>query len=166
MYLYAQMLHMPDDQAWNVYSIALLGLIWCKFCIISRRLHDTGSNGFIAVPLLLIVTVIYLCLIDPNIAGPKELQDESVQALLAQGMRLPRVLLIVCFLYCIRAGGESGPNGFGPEFGDSADDMSKAGKAIDGSYDSTLPVHSFKKLGKDDDNGWGRRKRPAGFGRR
>ena len=124
IYLYSQMGGMPKDQPWNMYSIALLLLIWCKFCILSRRLHDTGSNGFIAVPVLLIAVVLYLCIIDPSITGPDLSQDPNAQYLLKQGMRIPRALFIAVFLYCIRAQGEAGPNGYGPEFGDSGDDRS------------------------------------------
>lgn len=166
LYVFSQMQHMPKDQAWNIYSVSLLLLIWCKFCILSRRLHDTGSNGFLAVPVLLIVVVLYLCIIDPSFAGPQESHDPNVQYLLKQGMRIPRALFIAVFLYCIRAGGESGPNGFGPEFGDSGDDISAAQNVLDKKRDSTMPVHSFKKFKADDNRGWGHRRRPAGFGRR
>lgn len=166
LYLYAQMMHLPTNApVWNVFSITLLALIWCKFCILSRRLHDTGSNGFIAVPVLLIAVVIYLYVIDPSFAGPKEAQHPKMQAMLDYGMRIPRALFIAVFLYCVRAGGESGPNGYGPEFGDS-DDMSSASAALDKKRDTTIPVHSFKKIAKSDQKGWGERRRPGGFGRR
>lgn len=167
IYLYAKMGGMPKDQPWNIYSISIFLLIWCKFCILSRRLHDTGSNGIIAVPVLLIAVIAYLCLIDPSIVGLNDgPKDPNVEYLLKQGMRLPRALFIAVFLYCIRAQGESGPNGYGPEFGDSGDDISSAQDALDKKRDSTVPVHSFKRINSDDNKGWGHRRRPAGFGRR
>ena len=166
LYLYSHMQHLPANAPpWNIFSITLLALIWCKFCILSRRLHDTGSNGFIAVPVLIAAVIIYVCLIDPSFAGSKETQHPKLQFILEQGMRIPRALFIAVFLYCIRAGGESGPNGYGPEFGDS-DDISKASNALDKKRDGTMPVHSFKKISKTDNKGWGERRRPNGFGRR
>ncbi len=167
IYLYSQMATMPKDQPWNIYSISILLLIWCKFCILSRRLHDTGSNGFIAVPVLLIAVILYLLVIDPSMAGfndgPK---DPNVENLMKQGMRIPRALFIAVFLYCIRAQGESGPNGYGPEFGDNGDGISAAQNAVDKKRDSTVAVHSFKRFKNKDADGWGERRRPAGFGRR
>lgn len=165
LYIFGAMQDMPKDQPWNIYSIALLALVWCKFCILSRRLHDTGSNGFIAIPVLLVAVAFYLYVIDPNIYGSEELISEDLQAVLSQGMRVPRVLFIAVFLYCIRAGGEAGPNGFGPEFGDSDDGVTGAKSALDKKRDTTMPVHSFKKMDQDP-NGWGKRRRPSGFGRR
>ena len=165
LYIYGEMKGMPKDQPWNIYSIALLALIWCKFCMLSRRLHDTGSNGFLVIPVLLISVVFYLYVIDPSIAGPAETMNPELQSVLNQGMRIPRALFLAIFVYCIRAGGESGPNGFGPEFGDSDDGVAGARAALDKKRDTTVPVHSFKKI-KDDNNGWGQRRRPSGFGRR
>jgi uncharacterized membrane protein YhaH (DUF805 family) len=165
IYAYMQMAYMPEDEPWNIYSISLLLLIWCKFCILSRRLHDTGSNGFIAVPVLIIATILYLCLIDPSFAGPPELQHPKIQIVLKQGMRIPRALFIAVFLYCIRAQGEEGPNGYGPEFGEQAD-TGGANAVLDKKKDATMPVHSFRKFNDKDESGWGKRKRPAGFGRR
>ena len=165
LYIYAKLLGMPDGQPWNVYSIALLGLIWCKFCILSRRLHDTGSNGLIAIPVLLIAVVIYLYVIDPDMAGAAGSRDPNVAWLLEQGMSIPRALFIAAFLYCIRAGGESGPNAYGPEFGDSGDTVEGASASLDKKRDSTMPQHGYK-IFREQDSGWGSRKRPAGFGRR
>lgn len=164
LYIYSQMLAMPKDQPWNIYSVSILLLIWCKFCILSRRLHDTGSNGFWAIPVLLVAVMTYLYIIDPSVVGPKESIDPQLQSILNQGMRIPRVLFIAIFVYCVRAGGETGPNGYGPEFGDDGD-MRAAHGALDRQHDGTMPVHSFKKIGKAD-TGWGERKRPSGFGRR
>ena len=167
IYLYSQMGTMPKDQPWNIYSISILLLIWCKFCILSRRLHDTGSNGFIAVPVLVIAVILYLLVIDPSIAGFKDgPKDPNAEYLMKQGMRIPRALFIAVFLYCIRAQGESGPNGYGPEFGDNGDGISAAQNAVDKRRDSTVAVHSFKKIKNKDASGWGERRRPAGFGRR
>lgn len=166
MYLYSHIQHLPSNSdPWNIFSITLLALIWCKFCILSRRLHDTGSNGFLAVPVLLVTVVIYLYIIDPSFAGPQEAIHPKMQSVLNQGMRLPRAIFIAVFLYCIRAGGESGPNGYGPEFGDSGD-LSAARDVLDKKRDGTMPVHSFKKVKKTDGKGWGERRRPGGFGRR
>jgi len=165
LYIYGEMKGMPEGQPWNIYSITLLALIWCKFCILSRRLHDTGSNGFLVIPVLLISVICYLYIIDPSIAGPEETMHPKLQSVLQQGMRIPRALFLAIFVYCIRAGGETGPNGFGPEFGDSDDGVTTANAAVDKRRDTSMPVHSFKKI-KEDDNGWGRRRRPTGFGRR
>lgn len=168
LYIYSKMGEMPKNQPWNMYSIALLMLIWCKFCILSRRMHDTGSNGFIAVPVLLVAVILYLFIIDPSMAagfsdGPS---NSKAEGFMKHGMRLPRALFIAVFLYCIRAQGESGPNGYGPEFGDGGDDISAAQDALDKKRDSTVAVHSFKRINSDDDKGWGQRRRASGFGRR
>ena len=166
LYIYSQMAHMSESEPWNMYSIALLMLIWCKFCILSRRLHDTGSNGFLAIPVLLVAVVASLYIIDPSFAGQQQAQDTTTDFLLQQGMRIPRALFIAIFLYCIRAQGESGPNGYGPEFGDNGDGVSAAQNALDKKRDSTVPVHSFKKINRNNKQGWGDRRRPSGFGRR
>jgi uncharacterized membrane protein YhaH (DUF805 family) len=164
LYIAYQMQGMPAKEPWNVYSIAILMLLWCKFCILSRRLHDTGSNGFIAVPVLIASVVLYLIIIDPSFVGSTDELHPKLQMIMKQGMRIPRALFIAVFIYCIRAQGEAGPNGYGPEFGDSGD-LSAAQGALDKRKDGTMPVHSFKKI-KKNDNGWGERKRPSGFGRR
>ncbi|MGI9476976.1 MAG: DUF805 domain-containing protein [Hyphomicrobiaceae bacterium] len=168
IYLYFKMGAMPKDQPWNIYSISILLLIWCKFCILSRRMHDTGSNGLIAVPVLIIAIACYLLVIDPSVAGIEKgaPRDPNVDYLIKHAMKVPRAIFIAVFIYCIRAGGESGPNGYGPEFGDSGDGVSAAQDALDKKRDSTVAVHSFKRIKSDDDKGWGQRKRPAGFGRR
>jgi uncharacterized membrane protein YhaH (DUF805 family) len=165
LYIYAKMAGMPSDEPWNVYSIALLVMIWCKFCILSRRLHDTGSNGLIAIPVLLISVGLYLYIIDPSIAGDAANLDAGTQWVLEQGMRVPRALFIAAFIYCIRAGGETGPNAYGPEFGDSGDVVEGARASLDKKQDSTMPQHGYK-IFREEDSGWGQRRRPTGFGRR
>ena len=165
LYIYAKMQGIPEDQPWNVYSVALLVLVWCKFCIISRRLHDTGSNGLIAVPVLLLAVIIYLYVIDPSMAGSQALIDPNMKWLLDQGMSVPRAIFIAAFMYCIRAGGESGPNAYGPEFGDTGDGISATQATLDKERDSTIPQHGYK-IFREKDTGWGERRRPAGFGRR
>lgn len=164
LYIYAKLPHIPGANTWNAYSVTLLALVWCKFCIVSRRLHDTGSNGLIMVPVLIVAAISFTFVIDPSLLGPKHTMDPGLSALLQQGMRLPRALFIAVFLYCVRAGGETGPNGYGPEFGDEGD-MSGAEAALDGKRATTMPVHTFKRI-KADESGWGARKRPNGFGRR
>lgn len=165
LYIYAKMAGMPSDQPWNVYSVALLVLIWSKFCIISRRLHDTGSNGLIAIPVLLIAVALYLYIIDPSIAGDRANLDATTLYVLEHGMTLPRAVFIAAFLYCIRAGGETGPNAYGPEFGESGDAVEGARASLDKKRDSTMPQHGYKVF-READTGWGQRRRPAGFGRR
>lgn len=166
LYIYAHMPRLNVQNPWNFYSIALLALIWCKFCILSRRLHDTGSNGLIAVPVLLVATLAYLCIIDPSLLGASESKSGALGFVTHHAMSIVRTLFIAVFIYCIRAGGETGPNAYGPEFGDDGDGISAARDALDKKRDTTMPVHSFRKLGKQVNNGWGERRRPAGFGRR
>lgn len=165
LYIYAQMTYMPQGEPWNIYTIALFGMLWMKFCILSRRLHDTGSNGLIAVPVLIIAAIVYLCLVDPNLAGPKELRGMLGDFIVDQGMRIPRALFIAVFIYCIRAPSETGPNAYGPEFGDT-DDNSAAAGALDKVQAANGPNHTFKRFNSDKDTGWAERRRPKGFGRR
>ena len=165
LWIYAQQQGMPKDEPWNAFSIALLMLIWCKFCIISRRLHDTGSNGLIAVPVLLLAIFAYLLVIDPSIAGRDIRKDSSFGFFMQHGMSFARTLFIAIFMYCIRAGGESGPNAYGPEFGDTGDAVEGARASLDRKRDTTIPAHHYKVV-REKNSGWSERRRPAGFGRR
>jgi uncharacterized membrane protein YhaH (DUF805 family) len=163
LWIYAKQQAMPKDEPWNLFSITLLLLIWCKFCIISRRLHDTGSNGLIAVPVLPLAVFAYLFVIDPKMAGAETVAGWSF--FLEHAMSFARTLFIAVFMYCIRAGGQLGPNGYGPEFGDSGDPVVAASVSLDRKRDSTVPQHRYTVV-RENDSGWGQRRRPAGFGRR
>ena len=165
LYIYGQMAHESSGSPWNIYTIILFGLLWCKFCILSRRLHDTGSNGLIAVPVLLISAIVYICVVDPELAGPKELRGMLGDFIVDQGMRIPRLLFMAVFIYCIRAMGEEGENAYGPEFG-MLPDSRGPGAAMDQMEAANGPNNGFKRYNSATSKEWGQRRRPNGFGRR
>ena len=166
IYIYAQLKFQPGLPMWNGYTITLFVMLWMKFCILSRRLHDTGSNGMFLVPVLFVTAFLYLVAIDPIGMGMAHVKSGVFQYFVEQGIGLPRALLIAVFLYCIRAQGESGPNGYGPEFGQSADDA--GGRSSDAHYGGNVPQHAYGAIGggQPASSGWSERRRPQGFGRR
>lgn len=163
LWAYFQLKMNPDLDVWNQYTIMLFAMLWMKFCILSRRMHDTCSSGFFLVPVLFLTAILYLCAIDPSSMGAEGIESPTFKYFLDQGMRIPRALLIASFIYCIRAQGEAGPNGYGPEFGDTLD----KGPSDKNAPMSNQPQHAFRTAGRQPARGsWGERKRPAGFGRR
>ena len=167
IWVYAQLKYHPDLTGWNAYTITLLVLLWMKFCIISRRMHDTGSSGFVLVPVLVVLAGLYVVIIDPETMGPSALDSDAAKFVMQHGMRLPRVLLIAIFIYCIRSPGEAGPNGYGPEFGDSDDGTKRASDMKGGNRLGNEPVHSYTRLQVPGSGPqWSERQRPKGFGRR
>lgn len=166
IYVYAQLKFQPWLPAWNGYTLLLFCMLWMKFCILSRRLHDTGSNGFFLVPLLLVTAFLYLVAIDPVGMGVPQIKSGVFQYFVQQGIGLPRALLIAVFLYCIRAQGESGPNGYGPEFGEKDDNRARSTSGE--RFAGDVPQHSYGTVGGSGatDAGWSQRRRPQGFGRR
>jgi len=114
-------------------------------------------------PLLPLAVFAYLFVIDPKMAGAETVAGWSF--FLEHAMSFARTLFIAVFMYCIRAGGQLGPNGYGPEFGDSGDPVVAASVSLDRKRDSTVPQHRYTVV-RENDSGWGQRRRPAGFGRR
>jgi uncharacterized membrane protein YhaH (DUF805 family) len=166
LWVYYQLQLNQNLPAWNPYSIMLMAMLWMKFCILSRRMHDTGSAGFILVPILLLTAGLYLCAIDPESMGAQSWNSPELNYLLEHGMRIPRALLIAMFVYCVRVQGESGPNAYGPEFGETDDDRPLKDKKGFISL-GTQPKHAYGLvLPKSTGKPWGERKRPKGFGRR
>jgi uncharacterized membrane protein YhaH (DUF805 family) len=101
------------------YTIALLAAMWSTFCLLSRRLHDTGSNGIFLIPLLGLSVVTFMIAIDPELFGVSDGDTDGLAMLAEHGRRIARLLGIAIFVYCVRAAGEEGPNAYGPEFGDT-----------------------------------------------
>ena len=169
IYIYAQLTYERPLEPWNFYTTCLFGMLWMKFCILSRRLHDTGSNGLIVVPVLLAAAICYLLVIDPDFAGPEAFRGPIGQFIIDQGMRIPRLLFIAIFMYCIRAQGEAGENAYGPVFGDMrAEDVParNANAKLDNLQYANDPQNNFQRFSSEQEKGWGQRRRPGGFGRR
>lgn len=107
--------------AYGPYTVAMLIAMWSTFCIFSRRLHDLGSSGIMMVPLLLLSVYAFLVILDPDMFGIDSNKWGKLAAFSDHGVRLVRGIVIAAFIYCVKAGGESGTNAYGPEFGDSED---------------------------------------------
>lgn len=171
VWVYAQVRKGHGLDIWGPHTIALFVMIWMMFCIMSRRMHDTGAAGFILVPLLIFAVAMLLVGIDRSILGPN-LSNHAVGDLVIQhGVKAVRTLAIASFLYLIRAGSEDGDNAYGPEFGDGSmfggTSTQRSGHdALDDIERGQLAKHNFRRVNTSSAPNWGERRQQKGFGRR
>lgn len=174
VWIYGQIRYNPQSAVWNPYTIALFVMIWMKFCIMSRRMHDTGSAGLILVPTLFLAVFAFLCAIDRDMLGADFGRDAGTALIVEHGTKIVRTLFIMIFLYLVRAGGEEGENAYGPEFGDGpafrmpfsgTDEVKSAAATMDKLQGYQFAQHSYRRVGGPAAPQWGQRKR-SGFGRR
>jgi uncharacterized membrane protein YhaH (DUF805 family) len=157
-----------DSWDWPTYVVFLT--IWMMFCVMSRRLHDTGSSGFILVPVLILAVVAFFASLDPDAFG-HEFRHNAVGILvIEQGIKFVRALAIAGFMYCIKAAGEDGENAYGPEFGDGpvfgGGSAGNAAAAMDRLHGSQEAQHSYRRISSAEAPRWQERRPRAGFGRR
>jgi uncharacterized membrane protein YhaH (DUF805 family) len=160
--------------AWGAvrHTIVAFTTIWMTFCIMSRRLHDTGSTGFFLVPVLVLAIFAFLAALDPDIFG-SEFRHNAVGILvIEQGVKFVRGLAIAGFMYCIKAGGQDGDNAYGPEFGDGpafgtgARERRKAEAALERLQSYQEPQNSYRRVVSGSAPQWGSGRARQGFGRR
>jgi len=110
----------------DIYMTVLLVLIWMKFCIMSRRMHDTGKSGAILVPILIFAMVAFLLSYDQGAMRTVGRGYSDYSLYLSHGTKIVRALFIAVFIYLIRAPSDDGTNAYGPEWDDIPDEAPKA----------------------------------------
>lgn len=166
IFVIGQMSWQGYADTWNGYTILLFVMLWMQFCVFSRRLRDTGNSGAILVPVFLVAMAVFVQRLDPASMYHDATSSDLYQLIGSRAEKLIRALYIAGFIYCIRAGGECGPNAYGPEFGDRSE-IGVARPAFDDRRYSQEPVHDYAPLGQLAEAGWGTRRRPRdGFGKR
>lgn len=160
------------------YTIALMVAMWSTFCIFSRRLHDVGSSGIWLIPLLIAAIFAFLASLDPELFGVDTGYWGKLEVFADHGIRIVRAIVIAAFVYCVKAGGESGTNAYGPEFGESEDKTPEQDPAdAPVRFQRGIPADQRTHLGERRRNGesdrravprglHGERRRAQGFGRR
>lgn len=116
----------------ELYMTVLLFLIWSKFCIMSRRMHDTGKGGVILVPILMAAIAAFLLSYDQQAVGGIGHYKDKLALYAETGVKAVRSLFIAVFIYLIRAPGDDGPNAYGPEWDDIPDDDRPVSQSLKG----------------------------------
>lgn len=167
IFVYGALKQHPDLPPWNVFTIALFVMLWMTFCILRRRMHDTGSNGYVLVPVLVVTAVLYLISIDPKGIGATSTEVGVVKFLVSNCLGIARALLIGAFAYCIRTKGQSGPNRYGPEFGEGPEGCryEESLEAAVASF-TAEPQPTYGARPRDNDPARGKRQQTKSFGRR
>jgi len=175
VWVYAKVRQGHALDMWGPNAMALFVMLWMMFCIMSRRMHDTGASGFILVPLLIAAMGVFLLGMDRDILG-REFSSNQIGALVVDhGVKIIRSLAVACFLYLIRAGGEDGDNAYGPEFGDGpafaglggqSSGRGAGAKAIEAIEQGQFARNSYRRIDTAEARSWGERRQPKGFGRR
>jgi len=150
--------------SWNLYTIALFGMLWMQFCIFTRRMRDTGSNGAWILVFFFAAVFIFIVALDPTTVWVNGLDNPIGDGVVRWGLRLVRSIYIAGLIYGIRAAGEEGANAYGPEFGDKPDDR-QLDKVMINRLAGQQQMHTFERVKKPGPS-WGARKPPSGFGRR
>ncbi|MGL4395272.1 MAG: DUF805 domain-containing protein [Hyphomicrobium sp.] len=107
-----------DLPVYNPLATALIWLIWVQFCLVSRRLHDSGVNGFILLPLAVIAAAVYLNqfetakLFDSDFLEERQLAERA-----ALWVKAVELIGIVLMGYAAIRAGEEGSNVYGLPFG-------------------------------------------------
>lgn len=109
----------------DTWMLVVLALIWMKFCVMSRRMHDTGSNGAILVPFLIVALAVFLVSYNPGIVGAGKEAASSLSMVIDHGQKVVRSLFVAIFIYLLRAPSEDGPNAYGEEWDAIAQDTGK-----------------------------------------
>ena len=164
LWVFGQLAYQPHLETWNPYTITLFAMLWMQFCIFSRRLRDTGNSGVILFPFLILAVLAFLTRLDPEYEHTYAENSFLMGLVIDNGLRIVRALYIAGLIYGIRAQGEDGPNAYGPEFGDRTIVAPSATSPLVAAATSQ-PSLSIKR-GPRPKKEWGRRERPAGFGRR
>ncbi|MEL6298270.1 MAG: DUF805 domain-containing protein [Pseudomonadota bacterium] len=174
IWIFAKIAHENVPLDFNAYTIAIFVMLWMQFCIFTRRMKDTGSSGMWFIPLTLLIAFIYACILDPSLS-PFDRQATAADGIIDQwGLRFVRGLFFAIFIYAVKAGGEDGPNAYGPEFGDVDDNKpAKPNRTRKSKSTATQTVadvqnsqYAFVLKQRRKGPDWGARQRPAGFGRR
>jgi uncharacterized membrane protein YhaH (DUF805 family) len=139
LWVYNEAVHAKNGLG-ETYMAVLFALIWMKFCIMSRRMHDTGSTGAILVPFLLISIAIFLMSYDPSLVGATREAADKFSMVIEHGTKGVRVLFVAILLYLLRAPSESGPNAYGPEWGEEEFEKADQKQAKSGRAVSTAPA--------------------------
>ena len=147
---------------WNPYTIALFAMLWMQFCIFTRRLRDTGSNGAWILVFFFIAVGMFIVALDPTMIWPKGLDNSVGDSAVRWGMRFVRGIYVAGLIYGIRAAGQEGPNAYGPEFGDTDETKQRADDAMTKKLATQMQMHTFDRPAKKQ-TAWGERKRPAGL---
>lgn len=122
VYAQARKVGAPRD----LWMAVLLMLIWSKFCIMSRRMHDTGKSGIILIPVLVAALLAFLLSYDQHVAGAFKSAHDRLALYADHGVKVVRALFIAVFVYLIRAPSDEGPNAYGAEWDDVAEEKREA----------------------------------------
>ncbi|MEO0729637.1 MAG: DUF805 domain-containing protein [Pseudomonadota bacterium] len=163
LWAYGQIVINETGLTWNTYTITLFAMLWMQFCVFTRRARDCGSSGVLYLPVLAIAILIYLVVLDPEGMWPGAQNSFLGEMTMDWGMRFLRALYLALFIWGIKAAGDTGPNGYGPEFGESRD-SERAGRKVDHRLAKQQPTYRYGQVSKSSP-AWGQRRR-AGFGRR
>lgn len=173
VWVYAEIKRGNSLDAWGPNTIALFVMLWMMFCIMSRRLHDTGSTGFFLVPLLIFAVFVFFAAIDPDQIAAGFRATAVGDLTIHHGMKILRSLAVAGFLYLIRAGGQDGENAYGPEFGDgplfggaAAGAKRSPEAALERIASQQTPQNTYRRIRDDKPHDWGQRPANKGFGRR
>lgn len=106
-----------DLEPYNPYAMAMFGLLWTSFCVLSRRFHDASKTAFFLVPLLIVAFVVYLKYLDyMPLAGSDFIEDQNLALLAARARFAVQALGLVMMVVAILGQGDIGANSFGPVF--------------------------------------------------
>jgi len=163
LWAFAHISHQNDGLTWNVYTIAVFAMLWMQFCILTRRSRDMGSSGALYIPALFIAVAIFLLTIDADAMCPDANETFIGEMVVKWGMRMLRGIYIALLILGIKAPGMDGPNAYGPEFGERAENVTRS-RAMTAKIDASQPIHKYGRVNKNAPK-WGNRRR-RGFGKR
>ncbi|MGF1651440.1 MAG: DUF805 domain-containing protein [Hyphomicrobiaceae bacterium] len=156
LYVFAHVLASDAPMSWNIWTASLFVMLWMQFSLLSRRLRDTGSSGALLVPVLIGAASLFVVTIEGDRGAMATIPGPVGEIVRDWGLKFIRGVYLALFLYCIRAAGEDGPNGYGPEFGTTTESSRSVSQ-------TTLANFGAAKASKI---AWGERRAPDGFGRR
>jgi uncharacterized membrane protein YhaH (DUF805 family) len=106
-----------DLPPYNSWSMSYFAIMWVLFCIMSRRFHDAGKTALFLVPLLAAAFASYLYVFDNlHFADSDFAEDRAILAWAEHLQIIVRFAVLGTLGYAAVQSGDTGDNGFGPEF--------------------------------------------------
>lgn len=166
--------------AWGIEIVLMLALMWCMYCLVSRRMHDLGKGSAVALVLLLVAAATFLATIDPRFLGETKSAQAAASTALEAAWSGAQFFFGFIVFKLFRLEGDAGQNAFGLPYdaGSRVLPAASAANAGDGNPGwmaaveermmreaataTTGPANAAPRLHATP----GSRKRQGGFGRR
>lgn len=142
--------HADDYPAYNPYSTAMLAFLWVDFCLLSRRLHDSGRAALYLLPLLFLTFAAYVAHLNNMSLIDSAYDEDRDLAIWSERMRiLAQIVWQVFAIAAVVRPGDNGTNGFGPPFWGPTDRVTSSA-----SRSSTTQEPAAAYSGKERRQGW------------